>query len=468
LASKALHIAQGVFSNICRFLLAFVFLFSGISKAIDPHGTEYKIGDYLAAFGLSGFFPDFFPLLLGLILAAVEFYVGLCLLFGMNRRMASWASLLIMCVMTPLTLYIAITDSVADCGCFGDIWVLTNWQTFAKNVILLSAAIVLFTWHHYKVVRLIGQNTQWLISLYGLLFIFLLEVSCLYFLPVADFTVYRNGTNVLKGMEMPEGAEAPEFESVFIMEKNGVKKEFSLENYPDSTWNYVETITTQTKEGYIPPIHDFVLQDAETGEELTEELLNREGYTFLLVAHDLSKAEQGAFDQINELYDYCLKNSYDFVALTASGEDAIARWKYETGAVYPFWNADGTMLKTLVRSNPGLVLMKNGTIINKWSRNDLPTDDLTDRLDKLSIDRSDETQESRLGALVLLFLVMPLLLIMLLDRVWAGFKWIGKIRRRSKIANLLKKRKNEKENRSRKLEDEQESPGGNCIGSGTE
>jgi triosephosphate isomerase len=238
------------------------------------------------------------------------------------------------------------------------------------------------------------------------------------------------------------------------MEKNGVKKEFTLENYPDSTWNYVETITTQTKKGYIPPIHDFVLQDVATGEEKTQELLDREGFTFLLVAYNLSKAEQGAFDQINELYDYCLKNSYGFVALTASDEDAIAKWKYETGAVYPFWNADGTMLKTLVRSNPGLVLMKNGTIINKWSRNDLPTEDLTDRLELLPIDRSDETQESRLGALVILFLVMPLLLIMLLDRVWAGFKWIGKLRKRSKIANLLKKRKNEKENRSRKLEDE--------------
>ena len=454
MASKALHITQSVFSNICRFLLALVFLFSGISKAIDPHGTEYKIGDYLASFGLSGFFPDFFPLILGMILAVVEFYVGLCLLFGMNRRIASWASLLIMCVMTPLTLYIAVTDSVTDCGCFGDILVLTNWQTFAKNIILLLAAIVLFRWHHYKVVRLIGQNTQWLISLYGLLFIFLLEVFCLYFLPVADFTVYRNGTNVLQGMEIPEGAEAPEFESIFVMEKNGVKKEFTLENYPDSTWNYVETITTQTKKGYIPPIHDFVLQDVATGEEKTQELLDREGFTFLLVAYNLSKAEQGAFDQINDLYDYCLKNSYDFVALTASDEDAIAKWKYETGAVYPFWNADGTMLKTLVRSNPGLVLMKNGTIINKWSRNDLPTEDLTDRLEQLPIDRSDETQESRLGALVLLFLVMPLLLIMLLDRVWAGIRWIGKLRKRSKIANLLKKRKNEKENRSRKLEDE--------------
>ena len=90
------------------------------------------------------------------------------------------------------------------------------------------------------------------------------------------------------------------------MEKNGLKKEFTLENYPDSTWNYVETITTQTKKGYIPPIHDFVLQDVATGEEKTQELLDREGFTFLLVAYNLSKAEQGAFDQINELYDYCL------------------------------------------------------------------------------------------------------------------------------------------------------------------
>ena len=445
-----------------------MFLFSGIAKGIDPHGTEYKIGDYLISFGLDGLYPEGFPLLAGMLLAVVEFYVGLCLFFGMNRRLATWMSLLIMCFMTPLTLYIALVNPVSDCGCFGDVLVLTNWQTFFKNVVLLAAALVLMKWHGYKVIRLISQNTQWLISLYGLLFIIVLEMYCLYTLPVADFTAYHNGVNIPEGMLMPEGAEEPEFQSTFILEKDGVKKEFTLEDYPDSTWNFVETRTVQVKEGYVPPIHDFVLQDVETGEDVTDALLAREGYTFLLVAYDLPRAEQGTFDQINDLYDYSLSQGYGFYALTASGEDEITQWKYETGAEYPFLNADGTMLKTLVRSNPGLVLLNAGTIQNKWSRNNLPVDSATGQLKAEALEPSTELQSSRLAGVVLVFLVLPLIVIMLLDRVWAGFKFIGKIRRKIRIANLLKKSKNEKENCCRKLEDEQESPGGNRSGTGAE
>ena len=425
----------------CRLLLAVTFLFSGLAKGIDPHGTEYKIGDYLVSFGLDGWYPDGFPLLLGMVLAAVEFYVGLCLLFGMNRRFASWMSLFIMAFMTPLTLYIALVNPVTDCGCFGDVLVLTNWQTFFKNIILLAAAIVLWKKHNFKVVRLISANTQWLISLYGLLFIFLLEMHSLYYLPVADFTAYRNGTNIPEQMEVPEGAEEPEFESTFILEKDGVQKEFTLDDYPDSTWTFVDTKTKQIKEGYVPPIHDFVLTDVETGEDKTQELLDREGYTFLLIAYDLKKAEQASFDQINELYDYCQTNGYGFEALTASGDEAMAQWRYETGAEYPFWNADGTMLKTMVRSNPGLVLIKGGTILNKWSRNDFPTEGFTDRLEKLPVDHSGENQASRFGGMVLLFFALPLCVIMLLDRVWTGLQWIGKLRKKSKLINPLKQKK---------------------------
>lgn len=423
-------------------MLAVVFLFSSISKGIDPHGSEYKIGDYLVAFGLDGLYPDFFPLFCGMVLTAVEFYMGLCLLFGMNRRTSTWMSLLFMCVMTPLTLYIAIANPVTDCGCFGDVLLLSNWETFAKNVVLLSMAIALVVWKgNYKVVRLIGKNTQWMIALYGFLFIFALQTYSLYRLPIADFTSYAIGTNIPQGMEIPEGAEQPEFESTFILEKDGEKKEFTLENYPDSTWTFLETKTVLVKPGYTPPIHDFVLQDQETGEDMTEELLFREGYSFLLVAHDLQHAEQGSFDQINELYDYCLQKGYAFQALTASGEEEIAKWKYETGAEYPFWNADGTMLKTLVRSNPGLVLVKDGTILNKWSRNDLPLEILSGNLEDFPLDKTGDSQMARVGSILLITLVLPLLIVTLLDRVWAGIRLIGILRRKTRIANLLKEKK---------------------------
>lgn len=439
MANRALHIVKGLCGNLFRFILAFVFLFSGLSKAIDPHGTEYKIGDYLVSFGLEGWYPDIFPLFLGMLLAAFEFYIGLCLLFGMNRKFASWASLLVMCIMTPLTLYIAIANPVSDCGCFGDVLKISNWQTFVKNVVLLLCAASLARWHNYRVFRLIGQNTQWLISFYGWLFVFSLELYSLYYLPIADFTPYAIGVNILEGMSVPEGAEQPQYESTFILEKNGIKKEFTLADYPDTTWTYVDTKTVLIKDGYVPPIHDFVLQDMETGEDVTDSILTHVGYTFLLVAYDLSKAGQGSFDQVNELYDYCLKYDYGFLALTASGMEDIDRWKYHTGAEYPFLNADGTMLKTLVRSNPGLILLKDGVIVNKWSRNDLPTYLIDGRIE--DIPNEGETQASRFGGVVFLFLALPLMVIVLFDRVWAGFKLIGIIRRKIKIANLLKEKK---------------------------
>lgn len=441
MASKYIHITKSLFANFCRFVLAIVFLFSAVSKGIDPHGSEYKIGDYLVSFGLDGWYPDGFPLLLGMVLTAVEFYMGLCLLFGMNRRISTWMSLLFMCVMTPLTLYIALANPVSDCGCFGDVLVLTNWETFAKNVVLFILAVALVKWNRYRVFRLIGKNTQWMILVYGLLFIFTLQIYSLYNMPIADFTSYKIGTNIPEGMSIPEGAEEPEYESTFILEKDGVKKEFTLDNYPDSTWTFLETKTSLVKAGYIPPIHDFVLQDVETGDDVTEDFLAREGYSFLLVAYNLTSAEQGSFDQINEIFDYCREKGYGFHALTASGEEEIERWKFETGAEYPFWNADGIMLKTLVRSNPGLVLIKNGTILNKWSRNNLPTEILSGNLEDFPIDKTGESQTTKIWSTMLMTLVLPLLLITLLDRVWAGIKLIGVIRRKTRIANLLKEKK---------------------------
>lgn len=453
--SKYIDIAKGVYCNLCRLLLALVFLFSGITKAVDPHGTEYKIADYLTAFGLGGMFPDNLPLVMAMALAVVEFMVGLFLAFGINRRFATVLCLGIMLFMTPLTLYIALVNPVSDCGCFGEALVISNWQTFAKNIVLLVAVLSLLKMPHYSVPTLIGENTKWLVAMYGFLFVLAFEAYCLHYLPVADFTAYKAGTNIKEGMSVPEGAEMPEYESLFIMEKDGVKKEFTLEEYPDSTWSYVDTKTTLKKEGYVPPIHDFMLQNLETGEDVTDELLDYEGNTLLLSVYDLSKAGQGVIDQINDLYDYCLKNGYAFHALTASGEEQIEQWKYETGAVYPFLSADGTMLKTLVRSNPGLVLLHNGTIMKKWGQNELPLETDLDvaiaTVDQVDLSKSPM---SRLLSVVLIFLVIPLAAIMLLDRVWAGIRFIGKIRKKSKIANLLKKSKNEKENCCRKLEDE--------------
>ncbi len=135
------HIVGKVWVNLCRFLLGALFIFSGFVKAVDPLGFFYKIQDYLTAFGMISWFPSYAPLLVGIVLSAIEFSVGVFLFLGIRRKVASALALLLMVVMTPLTLYLALANPVSDCGCFGDAWILTNWQTFGKNVVLLVAAV---------------------------------------------------------------------------------------------------------------------------------------------------------------------------------------------------------------------------------------------------------------------------------------------------------------------------------------
>lgn len=236
------HIIRKVWVNLCRFLLGALFIFSGFVKAVDPLGFFYKIQDYLTAFGMISWFPSYAPLLVGIVLSAIEFSVGVFLFLGIRRKVASALALLLMAVMTPLTLYLALANPVSDCGCFGDAWILTNWQTFGKNVVLLVAAVSVFKWQDL-LVRFITPKMEWMISMYTFLFVFALSFYCLENLPILDFRPYRIGANIKEGMEIPEGAKPSVFESRFILEKGGKRQEFTLDNYPDSTWTFVESHT---------------------------------------------------------------------------------------------------------------------------------------------------------------------------------------------------------------------------------
>ena len=205
-------------------------------------------------------------------------------------------------------------------------------------------------------------------------------------------------------------------ESKFILEKDGKQQEFTLDNYPDSTWTFVETRTVLKEKGYEPAIHDFSIISLETGEELTDSILSDEGYTFLLIAHRIEAADDSNIDLINEIYDYSVEHGYGFYALTSSPEDQIELWRDKTGAEYPFCQMDDITLKTIIRSNPGLMLIKGGTILNKWSDNNLPDEYvLTDSLDKLEIGQQKQESDLRTIGYVLLWFIIPLLLVIGVD-----------------------------------------------------
>ena len=362
--------AKAVALYVARTVVGLTFILSGFVKAIDPLGTQYKIQDYLAAIPPSLSLPDMLTLLMSVSLSMVEFTLGAFMLTAISRRLTARLTLLFMMVMTAVTVWIYIADPVKDCGCFGDALTLTNLETLLKNIVLLALA-ALVAWRPTHIGRLMSGSNQMLLGQMLMVTPVALSFWCLYDLPLIDFRPYHIGADIKAGMEIPEGAEQPVFDTTFIMEKDGERREFTLDNYPDSTWTFVDSKTVTVKEGYVPPIHDFSITAAD-GEDITDMVLGREGYTFLLISPDLDKADDQNFGDIDQIYEFCQDNSIPFYCLTASTEKSQQHWQNITGAEYPFCMTDATTLKTMIRSNPGLMLLEKGVVRGKWSHNRLP------------------------------------------------------------------------------------------------
>lgn len=413
---------------LSRALLALTFIFSGFVKAIDPLGSQYKIAEYLEAVQLSAYIPDWAQLMISVGLAAIEFTLGMMILLAIRRRLASKISLFLMVVMTLVTLWLTVSNPIQDCGCFGDAIHLTNTQTFVKNIILLIAAIILSRWPLYQI-RFVSKTNQWIAFYFTIVFIITASTLSLYNLPIFDFRPYYIGQNIKKAMEIPKGAKQTTYKTTFICEKDGVTKEFTENDYPydDSTWVFKDTHQEILEKGYEPPIHDFSITDEKTGEDLTDSILAKDGYTFLLVAPVLERADDSNFGEIDAIYEYAKENGYGFYGLTASTDKAVKHWRDITGAEYPFYTTDGTTLKTIIRSNPGLVLLYKGTIINKWSHNDLPKQaELNAPLSLIEIGREPENKTWTKIVLILICYIFPLAFLIAADRIWSWTRWIRK------------------------------------------
>lgn len=356
---------------MARLLLAVTFVFSGFVKAVDPLGTVYKLGDYLTAFGLGDLLPEGLLVIGAVALSAVEFCCGVYLLLGVRRRLSTALVLLMMVVMTPLTLYLALANPVHDCGCFGDAVVLTNWQTFGKNVVLIVAAVVAFR-HKTLMVRLVTRTTEWVVVLYTLAFVVGLSAYCLRSLPVLDFRPYRVGTDLRTAMAF-----------------DGDR---------------------------MPTIQDFYMEDRLTGDDLTDQLLSDTSYSFILVTNRIEEADDGYIDLINEIYDYSVERGYSFYALTSSADDEIEEWSDRTGAEYTFYRADEITLKTIVRANPGLLLIHDAVIYHKWSGPQLPDEyQLSGPLSEIAVGRAETYSTAGRLLRVLLWFFGPLAIFIALD-----------------------------------------------------
>lgn len=429
--------------NLCRIIVAVTFIFSGFVKAIDPIGTQYKLQDYLGAIGMAGILPNWTLLAVAVFLAAIEFCIGIFLLFAIQRRLISKLTVAFMAFMAMVTVWIVVADPVKDCGCFGDALHLTNTETLIKNIVLLVCSLAIM-YRPLAMFRFVSKSNQWIVTNYTIVFILVSSGLSLYYLPIFDFRPYHIGVNIPRGMEIPKGAKLPQFKTTFIMEKNGQRKEFTLDNYPDASWKFIDSKTVQTSEGYIPPIHDFSITDNKTGLDLTNSVLSHKGYTFLLIAPHLETADDSNFGDIDRLYEYAQSYGIPFYCLTASTTKAIKRWIDLTGAEYPFCITDEAVLKTIIRSNPGLLLLKDGTIINKWSHNNLPNEAKLSRpISQSSLGKMPKDSVPAKILEIVLWFILPLTLLTLADRLWAWSKWVRlkEQKDKQKLYHLFNKKK---------------------------
>ena len=429
--------------NLCRIIVAVTFIFSGFVKAIDPIGTQYKLQDYLGAIGMAGILPNWTLLAVAVFLAAIEFCIGIFLLFAIQRRLISKLTVAFMAFMTMVTVWIVVADPVKDCGCFGDALHLTNTETLIKNIVLLVCSLAIM-YRPLAMFRFVSKSNQWIVTNYTIVFILVSSGLSLYYLPIFDFRPYHIGVNIPRGMEIPKGAKLPQFKTTFIMEKNGQRKEFALDNYPDASWKFIDSKTVQTSEGYIPPIHDFSITDNKTGLDLTNSVLSHKGYTFLLIAPHLETADDSNFGDIDRLYEYAQSYDIPFYCLTASTTKAIKRWIDLTGAEYSFCITDEAVLKTIIRSNPGLLLLKDGTIINKWSHNNLPNEAKLSRpISQSSLGKMPKDSVPAKILEIVLWFILPLTLLTLADRLWAWSKWVRlkEHKDKQKLYHLFNKKK---------------------------
>ena len=361
-----------IIAGVSRTLLGLVFIFSGAVKAIDPFGTMYKIEDYLKAFG--GFFTELLPLadVAAVVLILLEVVLGVCMVLNVRTRWTSWLALVFYAVMTPLTLYIAINNPVSDCGCFGDALVLTNWQTFGKNVVLIILAIVLVILRK-SVVPLWRGYMEVIIGFVAAAMTFAFMEYTYRHLPVVDFRPYKIGNHLPTLMEYPEDAEPDQYEISFVYAQDGVEQTFTLENYPkgDSTWTFVRQESKLIKKGYEPPIHDLEIMNAYY-EDITWDILESEEPVTLVVMYDLAKADRKQMAKVEALIgDEAMRQESDearVYILTGSGTDEIMAFCMEYPALGDYiCTCDPVTLKTIVRANPGIIVVQNGVVIDKYN-----------------------------------------------------------------------------------------------------
>jgi uncharacterized membrane protein YphA (DoxX/SURF4 family) len=353
--------------NFFRILVGLVFVFSGFVKGVDPLGTVYRIEDYFNAFGMTWAIP--FATFLSISLCTLEFIIGISLLFNLWIKGTAWALLPMMTYFTILTFFDAVYNIVPDCGCFGDAIKLTNLQTFLKNLVLMAMVIPIFVQRN-KFRGLPGVKIELILLLIFIAAFSGMSVHSYRHLPLIDFMGWKVGNVINKN-----NAKPVQFYVTFRNKKTGEEKEYLAPNYPwnDSTWMAEWSFKSQRAVDPNGEKSPALRAEDELGNDVTAPIIDNPDFQFILVANNLSTTNRKGFLKILPFYKKAVSDGYSFVCLTNAMPGEIKRFRLENGTAFGFYTADDVVLKTMVRSNPGLILLKNGKVLGKWDYHDFPS-----------------------------------------------------------------------------------------------
>lgn len=352
--------------TLSRILLGLLFIYSGFVKGVDPVGTEYRIVDYFIAFGTEWAIPLALPL--SIIMNTVEFVLGVLLLLNISMQITSWLVMLMMAFFTMVTLNDAMYSPVPDCGCFGDALVISNWQTFYKNLAIDALLLIVFLSRN-RVIRWFKLKVEWAILMVSIFAFIVFEVYNIRHLPVIDFRDWKVGNKMVNDNPLPM-----KYYLTYKNKDTGEEKEYLSPNYPysDSIWMSQWEFIEQRFVDPNPLLHDLRIED-ENGNDYTDQIIANPGYQFILIAFDLNSANLKNFDQVVEISNEDNESRWSFVVLTSSLPEEVSQFKENNLPYTDYFFADDITMMAMIRSNPGLLLLKNGVIQGKWHYNDFPS-----------------------------------------------------------------------------------------------
>ncbi|MDO5106340.1 BT_3928 family protein [Capnocytophaga sp.] len=352
---------------IVRFVLGILFIISGLIKLNDPVGFAFKLEEYFSPPVLNLPFLEPLAFALAVFVCVVEVLLGVMLIMGIYRKITLWSFLAMLVFFGFLTFYSAYYNKVTDCGCFGDAIKFTPWQSFGKDIFLL--VLTLFLLANQKYIEPISKGVLPVAVSAASLVGCLLLVHYVYnHLPVKDFRPYKIGVNIPQGMVIPEGAPMPKFDYHWKFMIDGKEQVIVTQgDYPKVEGEFIAVETKEVDKGYVPPIHDFFIEKDD--ESYFDQMMSKEKL-LMVISYNLEKSDEEAFTAVKKATDKALKKGYTVIGLTSILQQAeTIKNKYELN--FDFYFNDETTLKTMIRSNPGIMILSKGTIIDKKHFNDL-------------------------------------------------------------------------------------------------